>query len=136
MMMQVLKDYERVSGQINNLSKSFMYLHEKTSVAVGRRLRRWTGIGQGQFPFTYLGCPIFYGRKKKEHCEGLVKKITGKILSWKSKLLTARGKYTLIKHALQSIPIYQLSAMCAPPPQTPKRVVKLIHKVIAKFFWG
>lgn len=53
MIMQVLKGYENVSRQLINLSKSFMYLHEKTSMAIGRRLRRWTGIGQRLFPFTY-----------------------------------------------------------------------------------
>lgn len=114
-----------------NLSKSFIYLHEKTSLVVGRRLRRWTRIGQGLFPFTYLGCPTFYGRKKKEHFEGFLKKIIAKILLWKSKLLTAGGKYTLIKHVLLSIPLYLISVM-----NPPKSVIHLIHKVIAKFFWG
>lgn len=57
-----------------------------------------------------------------------MKKITGKILSWKSKLLMAGGIYTLIKYVLQSMPIYQLSAM-----NPPKGVVDYIHKVIAKF---
>lgn len=72
-MMQVLRDYEKVSGQMINLNKSFLYVHEKTPTVVGQRLRRRTGIKQGHFSFTYLGCPIFYGRKK-EYFEGLVKK--------------------------------------------------------------
>lgn len=83
-MMQVLRDYEKVSGQMINLNKSFLYLHEKTPTVVGQRLRRWTGIEQGYFPFTYLGCPIFYGRKKKEYFEGLVKKVHARIMFGKT----------------------------------------------------
>ncbi|XP_015078425.1 uncharacterized protein LOC107022284 [Solanum pennellii] len=35
-------------------------------------------IDMGTFPFTYLGCPIFYGRKTKSHFEELVKKVAKK----------------------------------------------------------
>lgn len=73
MMMHILKDYEEVSGQLINLSKSFLYLHDKVPINVGQKLRKWIGIGQGTFPFTYLGCPIFYVRKKKEYFEALIK---------------------------------------------------------------
>lgn len=106
LMMGVLRNYEKVSGQLINLSKSFFYLHEKSPISIGQKLRRWTGIRQGSFPFSYLGCPIFYGRKKKVYFEGMVKKVTSKVLSWKSKLLTSGGKYILVKHVLQSLPIY------------------------------
>lgn len=57
-----------------NLDKSLFYLHEKVPTAVGSQIRRITSIRQGNFPFTYLGCPIFYGRKKKSHFEELIKK--------------------------------------------------------------
>lgn len=69
MMMDVLRSYEKVSGQLTNLDKSLFYLHDKVPSVVGQKLRRLTGIGQGSFPFTYLGCSIFYGRKKKEYFE-------------------------------------------------------------------
>lgn len=81
--------------------------------------------------FHILGCPIYYCRKKKKHFEGLMKKTSGRILSWKSKLLTAGERYILIKHVLQSIPIYQLSVM-----NPPKSIVNHLHKMIANFFWG
>lgn len=80
-MMQVLRSYENILGQLINLTKSFFYLHDKVPTAVGQKLRKWTGIRQGAFPFTYLGCPIFYGRKKKEYFEGLIEKVTARIHS-------------------------------------------------------
>lgn len=61
-MMEVLRGYEYVSGQLINLTKSYVYLHEKVLIVVCQRI---TCISQGYFPFTNLGCPIFYGRNKK-----------------------------------------------------------------------
>ncbi|KAK4723692.1 hypothetical protein R3W88_026471 [Solanum pinnatisectum] len=63
-MIGVLRHYEYISGQMVNLSKSLVYLHDNTPLIVGMRLRRITEIKQGSFPFIYLGCPVFYGRKK------------------------------------------------------------------------
>lgn len=37
----------------------------------------------------------------------------------------------LIRHVLQSIPIYLLLAMCPP-----KVVIRRMHQIFAKFFWG
>lgn len=65
-MMKVLKNYEDISGQLINKSKSFFYLHEKTPLIYTIKLRKLTGIKQGNFPFTYLGCPVYYGRGKKK----------------------------------------------------------------------
>lgn len=114
MMMEVLRRYESISEQLINLSNSFLYLHDKVPTVVGQKLRKWTGIRQRSFPFTYLGCLIFNGRKKKEYFEGMVKKITNRVLTWKSKLLSSGGKYILIEHILQSMQIYQLSVMNPP----------------------
>lgn len=61
MMMSVLREYERVSGQLINLFKSFLYLYDKVPIQVGQKLRKWTGIGQGSFPFIYLGTLYFIG---------------------------------------------------------------------------
>lgn len=62
-MMNVLRSYEEVSGQLINKAKSFFYLHEKSPSIFSIRLRKLKGIKQGDFPFTYLGCPVYYGRK-------------------------------------------------------------------------
>lgn len=61
----------------------------------------------------------------------MIRKVTKRLLSWQNKLLTFGGKYILINHVLQSIPIYILSAM-----NLPKKVIKQLHQIFAKFFWG
>ncbi|XP_015158226.1 uncharacterized protein [Solanum tuberosum] len=130
-MMTVIRDYEEISGQMVNKAKSAFYLHDKTPLIVPIRMRKLTGIRQGNFPFTYLGCPVFYGRKINSHFEDLVRKVARRILSWQNKFLSFRGKYILISHILQSIPVYLSSAM-----NPPKKIIAQLHQIFAKFFWG
>lgn len=130
-MMTVLRRYEKCSGQLINLNKSFLYLHEKVQLVDRNRLKKLTGIAIGSFPFTYLGCPMNYGRMKKSYFDDLVGKIKKRVMSWHSKLLTYGGRYVLIKSVLQSLPVYLLSAM-----NPPKCVLDEIHRIMAKFFWS
>jgi len=94
----VLRDYEYISGQLINLSKSFLYFYEKVPIVDCSRIRKVTGIGQGTFPFTYLGCLIFYGRRTTYHFEELLKKVRKRILLWQNKLLSFKGRYILVDH--------------------------------------
>ncbi|KAK4713786.1 hypothetical protein R3W88_019693 [Solanum pinnatisectum] len=129
--MKVLIDYEVVSGQMINLDKSLVYLHGKVPIGVCNLIKRITGIKQGSFSFTYLGCPIFYGRKNKTHFEVLIKKVIKRLSCWQNMLLSFGGRYVLIAHVLQSMPIYVLSAM-----NPPEGVIKQLHRIFVKFYWA
>ncbi|KAG5615555.1 hypothetical protein H5410_015379 [Solanum commersonii] len=90
-MMNILRGYELVSGQKVNKDKSFFYLHEKTLLIMTIRLRKLTGLKPGNFPFIYLGCPVYYGRKHRRYYKGLIKKIVARIYSWQNRFLTFGG---------------------------------------------
>lgn len=92
-------------------------------------IRRIIGIRQGIFPFTYLGYPIFYGRKNKGHFEDLIKKVMKRLHSWQRRFLSYEGKYILIAHVLQSIPSYTLSAM-----NPPVSVINQLHRFLQSSF--
>ncbi|WMV59077.1 hypothetical protein MTR67_052462 [Solanum verrucosum] len=130
-MIKVLIKYEDVSRQLINLDKSLVYLHEKVPIGASYQIRRITGIRMGSFPFTYLGCPMFYERKNKSHFEVLIKKVAKRMHSWQNRLLSFGRRYILIAHVLQSMSIYILSAM-----NPPKSVLVQLHKLFAKIFWG
>ncbi|XP_019234735.1 PREDICTED: uncharacterized protein LOC109215174 [Nicotiana attenuata] len=59
LIMQILAAYETASGQLINRSKSAIYMHHSARVQVIDKVQRITGIPKQEFPFTYLGCPIF-----------------------------------------------------------------------------
>ncbi|XP_060170676.1 uncharacterized protein LOC132601612 [Lycium barbarum] len=88
-------------------------------------------IPKKDFPFTYLGVPIYYGRRRNIHYKEIIEKIQNRLSSWTGKLLSIGGRTTLIKHVLQSMPIHLLSA-CDPP----SAILAQIHRLFAKFFWS
>lgn len=88
-----------------------------------------TSFTQGQFPFTYLGCPLCHSRKKKEHYTKLIKKVKGKLHFWKGKLLSFGGKAILIKSVVQSVSIHLLLVLTPP-----KCVINDLHKLFAGYF--
>ncbi|XP_075099099.1 uncharacterized protein LOC142175984 [Nicotiana tabacum] len=82
LIMEVIYAYE-VARQLINKSKSAVYMHHSTDDEVVRKVQRITGIQRREFPFTYLGCPIFYSRRRMNYYEGLMKKILDQLQSWK-----------------------------------------------------
>lgn len=79
-MINILGNYENVSSQKINKEKCFFYLHENTPMVLAHKLRKWTGINQGHFSFTYLGCPVYYGRKKLAFYEDILAKINKRVM--------------------------------------------------------
>lgn len=88
-------------------------------------------IGRQEFPFTYLGYPIFYARRKMIYYQGLITKVFDKLQSWKGKLLSIGGRAVLTSNVLQSMPIHLLSVV-----NPPSYVIKNLHKIFAQFLWS
>lgn len=103
--------YEESSGQQVNREKRFFLTSPKTSPSRINRMREVIGFMDHNFPFVYLGCPIYIGRKKIEYFDGLVSKIAKTLSGWQGKMLSHGGRMTLIKHVLQAIPTYTLAAI-------------------------
>ncbi|KAG5610830.1 hypothetical protein H5410_022111 [Solanum commersonii] len=126
MISETLQKYEEVSKQKVNKDKNEIYLHH--SVNRGEYVVAEVAIGilRKEFPFTYLGCSIFYKRKQKFYYQQLIQRIGAKIQGWKGKLLSYGRQEALIKQVLQSNPTHYLSVMV------------LIHmqKMMTQFFWS
>uniref|UniRef100_A0A0V0IRF8 Putative ovule protein n=1 Tax=Solanum chacoense TaxID=4108 RepID=A0A0V0IRF8_SOLCH len=128
--MSTLQKYEKQSGQKVNKEKSFYYLHQNTTRNISERVKQCLDMNWGDFPMTYLGCPIIHSIKRKEHFVELIDNVKGKLQDWKGKMLPDGGKEVLITSVLQSTPIYILSAIF--PPMC---VINELHRIFAKFFW-
>lgn len=98
-----------------NISKSELYI----SPNFGGRER---GILESIFRFKvvpnpgiYLGASLHYsGRTKKEVFNSLVEKVSCKLQGWKCRLLTFVGRCIMVKHVLQTVPIYLMSVFKIP----------------------
>nr|XP_016466901.1 PREDICTED: uncharacterized protein LOC107789578 [Nicotiana tabacum] len=131
LIMQVMNAYEAASGQLVNKTKSAVYLHHLTHMEVINKVERITDIHRNDFPIIYLGCPIFYARRKLEYYQPLITKVMDKLQSWQGKLLLVGGRAVLISHVLQSMPMHLLSAV-----NPPNYVINRLHKLFAQFFWS
>lgn len=89
------------------------------------------GVMEKNFPFNYLDCPIYIGRKKLEYFDGMLTKVAKRLNGWQGKMLSYGGRVVLIKSILHSLPLYTLSAM-----SPPKGTFNLLKKYLARFFWG
>ncbi|XP_019179053.1 PREDICTED: uncharacterized protein LOC109174263 [Ipomoea nil] len=105
-------------------------MHPRTPVRVVDEVRRGTGCAHNDFPFTYLGCPVYIGRKKCIYFASAIDKVKAKCLSWQRRVPSKGGKAVLISSVLQAIPLH-LFAACAPP----KQVVRDLERCFASFFW-
>ncbi|XP_060185005.1 uncharacterized protein LOC132614552 [Lycium barbarum] len=114
LMMNLLRLYQNASGQEINNDKTFFITHSKTNMIYNRRIRRWKGYKQSSFPFTYLGCPIYSGRKRISYFSDISKKVLNKIAGWQGRFLSPGGKATIIKHVLQSHALHIFAALMPP----------------------
>lgn len=86
-------------------------MHQNVSTLLKEMVERCTGMARGQFPITYLRCPITHVKKRKSDYNDLIKKVRDKLQAWKVKMISYGGKAVC---GLQSIPIHIQSAIVPP----------------------
>ena len=79
----------------------------------------------------YLGLSSIIGRSKTEVFMEVKEKVGRKLVGWKGKLLSIRGKEILIKVVAQAVPSYTMSCFLIP-----KGLCEEIEGMIRKFWWG
>ena len=82
-------------------------------------------------PTSYLGIPLGANPQRIETWKPIINKIKKKLNGWKINLLSRAGRLTLIKAALNNLPIYYLGLF-----KMPKSVAKKIISLQLKKFWG
>ncbi|XP_075086147.1 uncharacterized protein LOC142168878 [Nicotiana tabacum] len=128
---KLIDSYENASGQKVNNDKSFFIIAPHTCDNRINISRNIIGFMDKPFSFIYLGCPIYYGRKTTSLFDRMLSKIVKKLNGWQGNMMSPVGRMILIKHVLQSLSTYMLSAM-----NPPKVITKLMEKHFTKFFWG
>lgn len=65
LIMKTIRNYELCSGQKINVQKSSFITGSSLAPDRKEKIKRITGFSHKLIPVKYLGCPLFYGRKKK-----------------------------------------------------------------------
>ncbi|KAA3470678.1 reverse transcriptase [Gossypium australe] len=129
--MQILHNFERMSGQSINMDKSMVYFSPKTPMAQRDLVHGLLRMKVVDNIDCYLGLPTMVGKKKTEAFRSIVNRTAGKVNSWSKHLLSSAGKEIFIKTVIQVIPTYAFSVFLAP-----KGVIEEIHSMIGHIWWG
>ncbi|KAL9685260.1 hypothetical protein QQ045_022708 [Rhodiola kirilowii] len=126
----VLNDYECLSGQRINLSKSEIVFSRNVPAFEKQAIVEIFNVQEVVTHTKYLGLPIVFSHNKIEVFKFIVDSTWRKVLSWKELQLSAAGKEVLLKSVLQALPTYAM--MCY---KLPDSVCKRLAGIIRKFWW-
>ncbi|CAL1361156.1 unnamed protein product [Linum trigynum] len=93
-------------------------------------ISEFTEFPLGTLPVRYLGVPLITGKLTRQDCKVLVDKITQKLRSWRSKLLSYAGKIQLISTVITSTLQYWLNIFLLP-----QFVIKEVGRLCNEFLW-
>lgn len=88
-------------------------------------------MSQGQFPFCYLGIPLYSKKHNALECRTLVDKVTARLHCWFAKLLSYAGRVELVKSVICGIQAFWMQIFCLP-----RKVLKLINMACCEFIWS
>ena len=88
------------------------------------------GCRFGNLPMSYLGMPIGASHKSSSIWNPILEKFERRLVGWKKLYLSKRGRLTIIKSTLSSLPTYFLSLF-----NIPTSVANKIEKLQRDFLW-
>lgn len=112
--MQIFHTYEECSGQKINKAKSTITFRSRIPDDLQGRLKRILQIDNQGGEGKYLDLPERFGRKKKDMCGFIVKKVKHKTKGWSSKFLSQAGKEVLLKSNAISSHVFSISCFKIP----------------------
>ncbi|XP_057456943.1 uncharacterized protein LOC130747902 [Lotus japonicus] len=89
------------------------------------------GWSAGSLPITYLGASLGGNPRRLSFWEPMIVKLRKKGRSYNSKYISLSGRLTILKAALNSIPVYWMSLFKAP-----RGVIMEVEKIFRAFLWG
>ncbi|CAM8987641.1 unnamed protein product [Rhodiola kirilowii] len=127
----IIKDYERISGQKVNYDKSEVVFSPNIEICVKREVVSVLGVNEVERHGKYLGLPLIVGQRKCEVFKEIVEKTWRKTVDWKHKLLSIAGREVLVKSVLQSLPLYTMAVFLLP-----QKIRDELSKIMLNFWWN
>ena len=129
--LQILKDYERTSGQQINFLKSSLQFRHKVPDSVQLEVQQVLGIATIGGMGTYLGISESLGGSKTQVFGFLNEKVNNKVNNRTLRFITKGGKEVLIKAIASPMPTHVMSCF-----SLPKTLTKKLMSTVAHFWWG
>ncbi|KAJ4819788.1 RNA-directed DNA polymerase (reverse transcriptase)-related family protein [Rhynchospora pubera] len=128
---KIMTRFGNASGLVMNPAKSKIWLSKKCDHATRERVQQAVQAEATQENKKYLGAYLKQPNNANLTGKLLVERMNAKLAGWKSSMLSHAGRLVLIKSVLASLPVYYMTT-----EQIPKKWLKEMTGIIAKFFWG
>ncbi|XP_074378628.1 uncharacterized protein LOC141720172 [Apium graveolens] len=130
-MKDILQQYQNVSGQMINSSKSNITFSPNTAREDRAGVCEVLRIQETDAPGKYLGMPMRMGRNKMEVLGFLKDKVQQKLQGWANKDISKHGKLTLLSSATQVLPSFWMNVFLIPIG-----ICEDIERKMNGFLWG
>ena len=127
--MEILSNYEKVSGQKLNREKTALFFSKSTPCELQQEIMELLGVNELKQYEEYLGLSALVGRNKRASFDKLKQKVWKRLQGWEGKLLSQAGREVLIKSVIQAIPIFTMSCF-----KLPTTLCHEIETLIRKFW--
>ena len=128
--LEVFKDFAKVSGLSISLEKSTLFLAGVKEDASDDIFDQFP-FEAGSLPVRYLGLPLLTKRMSAADYAPLISRIRSKISFWTARHLSFAGRLQLIGSVLYSITNFWISAFCLP-----KQCIQEINSLCSTFLWS
>ncbi|CAL1413585.1 unnamed protein product [Linum trigynum] len=130
-LIEVLNEYEELSGQRVNLAKSAVCFSRNIVQQDQEFLAAVLGVGAVGVHDKYLGLPSLVARSKMETFRYVEAKLLERLQGWKQRTLSWAAKETLIKSIALALPLHVMSCF-----KLPLSLCRLLDRHVARFWWG
>lgn len=122
----ILEKFTSISGQLINFQKSRILCSSIAPSSMIRAISKQLNMPPIPESFTYLGLPIFWGKRSVDWFKPLLHKVERKIQGWKQSKISFAVRSVLIQSVSNVLGNYL----------NPKKILKIISFAQARFCWG
>ncbi|XP_019101856.1 PREDICTED: uncharacterized protein LOC109133305 [Camelina sativa] len=129
--LRILKQHERVSGQQINFQKSSVQFGHTVESGFREELKGFLGITTLSGMSSYLGIPESLGGSKTKIFSFVQDRLQARASGWPARLLSKGGKEVMIKSVATTIPTFVMTCF-----KLPKTVTRKLTSAILKYWWS
>ncbi|XP_010468796.1 PREDICTED: uncharacterized protein LOC104748915 [Camelina sativa] len=129
--LDILKQYESVSGQQINFAKSSLQFGHKVDEVTKAEMQGVLGITNLGGMGSYLGLPESLGGAKTKVFAFVRDRMQSRTNGWTAKLLSKGGREVMIKSVATAVPTFVMSCF-----RLPKTITSKLTSAVANFWWS
>ncbi|KAF5481094.1 hypothetical protein F2P56_001779 [Juglans regia] len=130
-MLEIVNQYEEVSGQRINKNKSSLFFSKNTNLSSKNFLTSMAGIRGTNSQDKYLGLPALVCRSRCKEFKAILDRVSTKMNHWKHKFLSQAWREIMLKVVIQAIPTYSMRVF-----KLPKSLLRQLYSLIKGYWWG